>query len=79
MSHPSYDGDLYTDEALLEPYEHYRTLRDLGSAVWLTAHEVYAVTRYEDVRSCLIRRRSAPGRGSASMTSSTKWVGAPPS
>lgn len=53
MSHPSYDGDLYTDEALLNPYEHYRTLRDLGPAVWLTAHEVYAVTRYEDVRAVL--------------------------
>ena len=54
ISHPSYDGDLYTDEALLEPYEHYRTLRDLGSAVWLTTHEVYAVTRYEDVRADLV-------------------------
>ena len=50
---PSYDADLYTDDALAEPYEHYRALRDLGPVVWLEAHGVYAVTRYEDVRAVL--------------------------
>ena len=28
-------------------------LRDLGPVVWLEAHDVYAVTRYEDVRAVL--------------------------
>ena len=37
---PSYDVDLYTDEALADPYQHYRALRDLGPAVWLSAHDV---------------------------------------
>ena len=36
-----------------EPYEHYRALRDAGPVVWLTAHDVYAVARYDDVRSVL--------------------------
>lgn len=51
---PSYDVDLYTDEALADPYQHYRALRDLGPAVWLSAHDVYAVARYADVRAVLM-------------------------
>jgi cytochrome P450 len=47
---PRDDVDLFDDEALAEPYEHYRRLRDLGPVVWLTAHDVYAVTRYAEVR-----------------------------
>lgn len=50
---PTYDADLFTDEALSDPYGHYQALRDLGPAVWLEAHGVYAVTRYEDVRAIL--------------------------
>jgi cytochrome P450 len=50
---PSYDADLYSDNALAEPYGHYRALRDLGPVVWLAAHGVYAVARYEDVRAVL--------------------------
>ena len=50
---PAYDADLFTDEALADPYDHYRTLRDLGPVVWLSAHAVYAVTRYADVRAVL--------------------------
>jgi cytochrome P450 len=50
---PTYQADIYTDEALLEPYEHYRALRDLGPAVWLEAHGAYAVTRYADARAVL--------------------------
>jgi cytochrome P450 len=50
---PTYDADIYADEALLEPYEHYRRLRDLGPAVWLERHGAYAITRYADVRAVL--------------------------
>jgi cytochrome P450 len=50
---PTYDVDLFSDDALLEPYEHYRAMRDAGPVVWLSAHEVYAVARYEDVRAVL--------------------------
>ncbi len=50
---PTYDADLFTDGALTEPYEHYRALRDLGPVVWLSAHDLYAVTRYADVRTVL--------------------------
>ncbi|WP_369138494.1 cytochrome P450 [Modestobacter versicolor] len=50
---PTYQADIYTDEALLEPYEHYRALRDLGPAVWLEAHGAFAVARYADARAVL--------------------------
>ena len=50
---PTYDVDLYTEDALTEPYGHYRTLRDLGPVVWLGAHDVYAVARYAEVRAVL--------------------------
>jgi cytochrome P450 len=50
---PFYDADLYSDDALAEPYGHYRALRDLGPVVWLEAHGVYAVARYDEVRTVL--------------------------
>jgi cytochrome P450 len=53
MPVPAYGADLFSDEALREPYEHYRALRDAGPVVWLSAHEVYAVARYDDVRAVL--------------------------
>lgn len=53
MPLPTFDDDLFSDDALREPYENYRALRDAGPVVWLSAHEVYAVARYEDVRAVL--------------------------
>lgn len=50
---PRYEADIYTDSALLEPYEHYRALRDLGPAVHLPAHDAWAVARYDDVKEVL--------------------------
>jgi cytochrome P450 len=50
---PTYDADIYTDEALLEPYEHYRALRELGPAVWLPRHEAFAVARHADAKAVL--------------------------
>ena len=64
---PTYDADLFTDDALAKPYEHHRTLRDLGPVVWLSAHDRYAVTRYADVRACSRTLTcSAPASASAS-------------
>ncbi len=52
-STPTYDVDLYADDALADPYGHYRALRDLGPVVWLPAHDVYAVARDAEVRRVL--------------------------
>ncbi len=50
---PTYREDLWADERLLDPYPHYRALRDLGPVVWLEAHEMFAVPRYAEVRAVL--------------------------
>jgi len=50
---PRYDADLFTDEALDDPYPHLRALRQAGPIVWLSVHNVYAAGRYADVRTIL--------------------------
>ncbi|GAC1542799.1 MAG: cytochrome P450 [Herpetosiphon sp.] len=50
---PTSDLDLYSDDVLAEPYEHYRHLRDAGPAVWLERHNVWVVARYDAVRAVL--------------------------
>ncbi|HEY3843608.1 MAG TPA: cytochrome P450 [Acidimicrobiales bacterium] len=53
MNIPRYDADLFTDDALDDPYPHLQALRDAGPLVWLEAHGMYAATRYAEVRSIL--------------------------
>ena len=52
-SAPTYPYDLWTDEVLVDPYSHYRALRDLGPVVWLEAHGVYALPRFDEARAAL--------------------------
>jgi len=51
---PAYRANLYSTEAVLHPYPHYRRLRDLGAVVWLPAHRVYALPRYAECRTALL-------------------------
>ena len=53
-STPEIDADLYADEAIRDPYPLYRAIRDLGPAVWLSAHRTWAIGRFHDVRSALL-------------------------
>ena len=50
---PEFDRDLYCDAAIADPYPLYRAIRDLGPAVWLRAHGVWAIGRFNDVRAAL--------------------------
>jgi cytochrome P450 len=50
---PAFDGDLFTDDVLADPYDTYAALRELGPVVWLAAHDTYAVTRYREARTVL--------------------------
>lgn len=50
---PAYDVDLYADDVLRDPYPHYARLRELGPAVWLPRHGLWAVSRFRDVRAVL--------------------------
>ena len=50
---PTSDIDLFTDEALLNPYPRYAALRAAGPAVWLTTYQMWAIPRYEEMRAVL--------------------------
>lgn len=47
------DLELFSDEALLNPFPHYKTLRDMGPVVYLDSYELYGLFRYEQVRAAL--------------------------
>jgi cytochrome P450 len=51
---PVDDVDLYRDEARINPYPVYQRLRDAGPVVRLTRHDLYALSRYDDVRTALM-------------------------
>ncbi|MFI9414694.1 cytochrome P450 [Nocardia gamkensis] len=51
---PSYEPDLYSRAAILDPYPHYARLRDLGPVVWLTEQRAYAVPRYAECKAVLL-------------------------
>ena len=44
-----FDGLLTELEALIEPWDVYRALQSLGSAVWLPKYQMFALARYESV------------------------------
>ncbi len=50
---PTSNLDLYSDEVLNDPYEHYRRLREAGPAVWLELHNAWVMTRYTAVHDAL--------------------------
>lgn len=52
-SAPTSDIDLFSDEALLNPYPIYDELRELGPAVWLNRFGFYIFTRFDDVQGAL--------------------------
>jgi cytochrome P450 len=50
---PTFDGDIFSDAHLSDPYENYRLLRERGPVVHLEQHDVWAIPRYDDVRGAL--------------------------
>ncbi len=50
---PESDIDLFCDDVLRDPYPAYRELRGLGAAVWMRPVEMFALSRFEDVREAL--------------------------
>lgn len=54
ISTPQYRANIYSTEAILDPYPHYAELRALGPVVWLARHRVFAVSRYAECKSVLL-------------------------
>jgi cytochrome P450 len=50
---PSTDHDLFCDDALTDPYPIYDELRAQGGAVWMTAHNAFVLTRFDECREAL--------------------------
>ena len=50
---PSLDIDLFSDEAIADPYPLYKQIRNAGPAVWLENYDMWAISRFEDVRAAL--------------------------
>jgi cytochrome P450 len=51
---PAYKPDIYSADAIVNPYPHYQRLRDLGPVVRLTKHKVYALPRYSECKAVLL-------------------------
>jgi cytochrome P450 len=65
-SAPVYRPDIYADEAILDPYPHYRRMRELGPVVWLPAQRAHAVVHHASCKEVLLaddRFRSERGVG----------------
>ena len=52
-SRPCLDIDIFSDDAIRTPYSAWKELRDTAPAVWMTRYDMWAVARYEDVKSVL--------------------------
>jgi len=63
---PQYEADIYSDEAILDPYPHYAAMRNLGALLYLPAHDIYAIPRYAEVKAALLdHRHFLSGKGVA--------------
>ena len=50
---PNLDFDPYADDVVVDPYDHYQVMRDIGPVFRLTAHDVLGVARYDDVKAAM--------------------------
>ena len=50
---PSYEPDIYSVDAITDPYPHYQRMRDLGPVVWLAKQRAYALPRYAECKAVL--------------------------
>jgi cytochrome P450 len=50
---PAYPANIYTTDAIVDPYPHYARLREQGAVVWMSRHRLYALPRYAECKSVL--------------------------
>lgn len=50
---PTFDGDLFDERSLADPFDDYRRLRDAGAVVRMTRPDVFAIGRFTDVQAAL--------------------------
>lgn len=63
---PVYRTNIYTTDAIVDPYPYYAALRQLGPVVWLKRHRAYALPRFAECKAVLRDDESfVSGRGVA--------------
>ncbi len=50
--------DIFSDEVLNDPYTTFAAMREAAPAVWLPANNVWALTRFKDIRAALLNWQS---------------------
>lgn len=50
---PTFDVDIFQDDFVVDPYPTYSEMREAAGVVYLSAHDMWALTRYRDVRDAL--------------------------
>jgi cytochrome P450 len=50
---PVYPANIYTPAAIVDPYPHYRQMREQGPVVWLSRHRLYALPRFAECKAVL--------------------------
>lgn len=50
---PVCPANIYTTDAIIDPYPHYERLRAQGPVVWLSRHRLYALPRYAECKAVL--------------------------
>jgi 4-methoxybenzoate monooxygenase (O-demethylating) len=76
MSIPTSDIDPYTEEYFEDPFAAHEALREAGPVVWLNRYNVWAVARYDEVRTVLAdwaSFSSARGVGIADFKKEKPW------
>lgn len=51
---PTYRPDVYATRAILDPYPHYRRMRELGPVVWLPRQRAHAVVHHAPCKEVLL-------------------------
>jgi len=70
MTIASYEEDIFSDSAILDPYPHYQRMREIGPVVFLPQHDLFALPRYANVKKALLdHRRFSSAEGIAGF----KW------
>jgi cytochrome P450 len=64
---PEYPANIYTTDAIVDPYPHYTRLRAQGPVVWLSRHRVYALPRYAECKSVLRDDKTFISRNAVAM------------
>ncbi len=72
---PVYSGNLYSRDAIRDPYARYRDLRDLGPAVWSSKHRCFVVARYQEVHDILADDTTFRSTGGVAHTRLAQWSG----